>query len=390
MTGNPVDRQALQDLATAHPEVEFALVLARTIESVRDDPEQLRFAIYELARQKLREQFGDEDDLEMARLIAALEVAIQGVEAHSKKGLERQTPTDVPDRLPFSPQPGRPDRAQSTVPMLEAPDVGDPEPNDGSAPGEPSQFARHVEQSPLKKKPRRLAVPGRFLLVIAAVLALAMTIKSRQFSAPQIPNAPAQTAPVQAAKISLQPPTVELPKQVPLLPTTYGIYAVSAGQLFQLDPWQFRAPDIRVAVSSAITMPSRTILPDGDVRFIVFRRDVPGSVPDQLDVRIVARIEQAINFDTSGKPVVSKAEENWVIRNIAFPYRTAPIRDNPEMYEVQSKDPHGQLVPGRYVLVIKGQAYDFTVAGHVTDAGQCLGRVSASNGTFYSECQKLQ
>jgi len=44
------------------------------------------------------------------------------------------------------------------------------------------------------------------------------------------------------------------------------------------------------------------------------------------------------------------------------------------------------LPAGRYALVIKGQAYDFTVAGPITEAAQCLERVDAANGTFYSEC----
>lgn len=44
------------------------------------------------------------------------------------------------------------------------------------------------------------------------------------------------------------------------------------------------------------------------------------------------------------------------------------------------------LPAGRYALVIKGQAYDFTVAGPITDAAQCLERVDAANGTFYAEC----
>jgi hypothetical protein len=46
------------------------------------------------------------------------------------------------------------------------------------------------------------------------------------------------------------------------------------------------------------------------------------------------------------------------------------------------------LPPGRYVLVLKDQSYDFTVAGTVTDLAQCLERTDAANGEFYSECQK--
>jgi len=46
------------------------------------------------------------------------------------------------------------------------------------------------------------------------------------------------------------------------------------------------------------------------------------------------------------------------------------------------------VAPGRYALVLKGQAYDFNVAGQITDPKQCLERMAATNGQFYSECQK--
>src|ERR1700730_17531055 len=66
---------------TSIPEVEFALVINRMIESIKSDPEHLRATIYELARHKLKEQFGAEPDID--RLSDALEVAIRGVEAFS-------------------------------------------------------------------------------------------------------------------------------------------------------------------------------------------------------------------------------------------------------------------------------------------------------------------
>jgi len=42
----------------------------------------------------------------------------------------------------------------------------------------------------------------------------------------------------------------------------------------------------------------------------------------------------------------------------------------------------------KLALVLKGQAYDFNVAGAVTDPKQCLEQVAATNGKFYSECRK--
>ncbi|MCC8969728.1 hypothetical protein H8B01_04510, partial [Bradyrhizobium sp. Cham227] len=85
MTPTPAQR-TVRDIGPAHPEVEFALVLARTIDSVSADPQQLRSAVYELARQKLQ-QLAHEDPAEKQRLMQALEVAIEGVEAHTKSNV---------------------------------------------------------------------------------------------------------------------------------------------------------------------------------------------------------------------------------------------------------------------------------------------------------------
>jgi hypothetical protein len=174
----------------------------------------------------------------------------------------------------------------------------------------------------------------------------------------------------------------------PTVPTAFGIYAVSDGKLHELDVLPGRAPDPRVAISSIIMTPSRTTLPDGHVSFVIYRRDSASNAADRAEVRLVARIEREANFDKGGKQVVTDVDDNWVMRNISIPHRTAPKKDNPEMYEVRSDNPDVPLAPGRYALVLKGLAYDFSVAGTITDPRQCLERLVATNGRFYSECKK--
>jgi hypothetical protein len=66
-------------------EVEFALVLARMIDSLKNNPEDMRQAIYELARHKLQEQFPDVSAEEKDRTQQALETAIRGVEAFTEQ-----------------------------------------------------------------------------------------------------------------------------------------------------------------------------------------------------------------------------------------------------------------------------------------------------------------
>ena len=69
----------------ASTEVQFALVIARMIDSVKNSPEDMRQAVYDLARYKLQEQFTDADAKDIGRTQQALETAIRGVEEFSKQ-----------------------------------------------------------------------------------------------------------------------------------------------------------------------------------------------------------------------------------------------------------------------------------------------------------------
>lgn len=398
MAQDPWQKEPSQEIATAHPEVEFALVLARTIDSIKTDPEQLRHAIYELARQKLQEQFTYEDAAEAKRLMAALEIAIQGVETHSKKHEHGKLAIGGPEPSLSSPlRIENPDhRVGRSLAVRDAGSLAfDARYNEGPV-GRPDiqAFATPAVNDDRPRKRWSLTAAGRYVLVLALVLTIAVAVQQRaslrkaaEFVArigradtlKAAPPAPQQQGAAVAEPASANATT--------LLPTAYGTYAVVAGKLYELDPLPGRVPDPRIAISGVITKPGGTMLPDGHVRFIVFHRDSGSVVPDQAEVRVIAKITQATTFDAAGKPVVSPTEDNWVIRNISIPYRTAPIKEHPEMYEVQPKD-DAELTPGRYGLVLKGQAFDFSVEGKITDKRQCLERLAASNGTFYAECQK--
>jgi hypothetical protein len=69
----------------ADAEVQFALVIARMIDTVKNSPDDMRQAIYDLARYKLQEQFTYADAKDIRRTQQALESAIRGVEAFSKQ-----------------------------------------------------------------------------------------------------------------------------------------------------------------------------------------------------------------------------------------------------------------------------------------------------------------
>lgn len=360
-------------------EVEFALVIARMIDSLKDNPEEMRQAIYELARYKLQDQLPDVTAKEKERTQQALEAAIRGVEAFKEEHVGIAAPAR-PLQL------GGP-RTAST-----AGDVFYPELIPQVGPGSHSNVDAERNAGGSKHTHTPWSRLRRTAAMIAILVAILVTVQQRErlLSLAHILPKPEQRttiedrlAPLQASNHPAPAPAPPPAKPAPLRPTDYGVYAVSNDALIGLDVLPGRPPDIRVAVSAAITAPSRTVLPNGHPRFIVFRRDL-ASIADRAEVRILAKI--AREFSTG---VINKKpeEDTWVMRNISFPFRLSPVNDNPEMFELHSEDPALELTPGRYALVLKTQAYDFSVEGKAVDPKQCIERIVASNGTFYSACK---
>ena len=375
-------------------EVEFALILSRMISTVKEDPAQLRLAIYEFARARLTMDTSWAEDHERERLSTALETAIQGVEQFSARREEReslQPPTPHAQIGRGITPPAEP--ATSMVPVHQV----DAEPksvvlkevywrND-------AQTIAQVQTRVLLSTLARFAI-GVLLFGVLAGLAIyrqgtlggserlsspATVIVAKPSTSPSS-NVPG-TADLKTAAISQDAPAFPLP-------TDYGVYAVNNDKLSELNLLQEQVPDKRIAMSTPINQPSRTTLPDGKVKFVVFRRDLAGSAPDRIDVRVVARVVRALTFDGKGKASFSPISDAWNIRNLSYEFRVRPLAGNPEMLMVQAEKADFALPAGRYVLALKNQGYDFTVAGRVTEPSQCLERTDAANGTFYSDCQK--
>jgi hypothetical protein len=380
----------------ASSEVDFALVLSRTISSVIAGPEQLRTTVYELARHKLHEQIADEAPEEIDRLADALEVAIKGVETHFNRMELRAL--DGPDEQPL--RLGAPENQTILAPNAA---IAGSTIFDAGYDAEPFSDEKRWHQPDWKPKAARkqwkFTAPWRYAAVVAVVVAIAFAIQQRVNPLAMMRSNVGQGTvasravlkPVQATAEQTSPAQAEAEPAQPagLLPTTFGVYAVSDGKLYPLELLPGHAPSPRVAISAAISTPSKTVLPDPRVKFIVFKRDSATSALDRAEVRVIAKISQAMTFDKAGKPVITKAEEsNWVIRNISYPYLTAPLKGQRDMYEVVGEDAEKPLASGRYALILKGESYDFTVAGDVKDSKHCLESVAAANGAFYSECQK--
>jgi len=379
-------------------EVEYALILSRMIHTVKEDPSQIRLTIYEFARARLKLDTSWTDEAERNRLSAALETAIQGVEEFSVRREEReQLKPPVASaqigsaRSPAEPPPG------SSMPAIHraspAPDMLVPN----------RVYLRPKVQPIVDVQARSLASTlARFsigILLFGTVAGLALykeragiNLPSQLLSKlvrpqakPPIPETPQQASPAVDPKTAVASANA-LPFPVP---SDYGVYALSNSALSELYLLPERVPDKRIAMSTPVDQPSRTTIPDGKAKFVIFRRDLAGNAPERMEVRVVARVMRALTFDAKGKPTFSPISDSWNIRNVSYEFRVRPIAGNPEMLLVQPDKADFTLPAGRYVLVLRDQGYDFTVGGKVTEPSQCVERTEAANGTFYSECQKL-
>ncbi len=378
-------------------EVEYALILSRMINTVKEDPLQMRLTIYEFARAKLKIDTSWADEAERKRLLAALETAIQGVEAFSTRRDERERlePPATSPRMAIRSSPAEP----PSTSMVEIPLKSAPKSNLASN----EYYLRHgrpVIEVRTRGLLLRLAWFSIGILLFGGLVGLAVyrqrmpllgsgaALPSRTeltvanpVAPPSIPQQTTLAADARTAAVSAGSPPFPLPND-------YGVYALSGTTLSELYLLQEQVPDKRVAMSTPVNQPSSTILPDGKPKFVVFRRDLVGNTPDRIDIRVVARVVRALTFDAKGKASFSSVSDAWNIRNLSYEFRVRPIAGNPEMLLVQPGNADFTLPAGRYVLVLKNQGYDFTVAGNITDPSQCLERTDAANGAFYSDCQK--
>jgi hypothetical protein len=390
MASQSQEMMGKKDLATKSSELDFAIVLSRVIASIESDPAQLRGAVYELARIKLQTELSINAS-EKRDLALALESAIERVETVSSKH----------DRLKvLQALGGSTNRSEAglceiwtearvsaptlrRVPNLLTRDV------DGARKVEAS---RHwMAAAPLV----RVGVVAVLGIVFCTGLDRHFGIFGRQSSQPFASVAykverPEAKQIVQASADGGQTP-ITTPSTQSLgfpRPSVYGIYAVSGGRLHELEPLAGRVPDQRVFMSTPVKTPSRTVLPDGRAVFIIYRGDAANGAPERVSVRVIAKVLRAMTFNTAGQASTANVQDTWTIRNISYDFRVAPVGEGSEMLMITPEREDFEFPPGRYGLVIKGQAYDFTIAGPITEPAQCLEGIKAENGTFYSECRR--
>src|SRR5262249_28921383 len=331
MTLEPQEIVSGKNLAAKSAEVDFAIVLSRVIVSIENDPAQLRNVVYELARIKLQTELSQREVpinvSEKRDLASALESAIERVMTLSSKHDHL--------RVLRSPHTTHPPSFLSRV-------VG------GS---------RKVEAAPLA----RAVMVAILAVVLCAVLDRQFGFFGRQGPQPfasvhKIERLQAKPV-VQASADTRQMPVIT-PSTQSLgfpLPTVYGIYAISGGQLHELEPLVGRVPDQRVFMSTPIKTASRTVLPDGRAAFIIYRRDAANSAPERVSVRVIAKVLRAMTFNTAGHASTMNVQDTWTIRNISYDFRVAPLGEGSEMLMIKPENEDFVFPAGRYGLVIKGQ-----------------------------------
>ena len=395
MTSEPQEIVSGKNLVAKSAEVDFAIVLSRVIVSIENDPAQLRNAVYELARIKLQTELSQREVpinvSEKRDLASALESAIERVETFSSKHDHLRVLRSL-DRLTHRSE------VDASEMMIEGREpalvVKTPNPHTTHPPSFLSRVvdgSRKVEAAPLA----RAVMVAILAVVLCAVLDRQFGIFGRQAPQPFASVVHKIERPEAKPVIQASADTRQMPVTTPStqslgfpLPTVYGIYAVSGGQLHELEPLVGRVPDQRVFMSTPIKTASRTVLPDGKAAFIIYRRDAANIAPERVSVRLIAKVRRAMTFNTAGQTSMTNVQDTWTIRNISYDFRAAPLGEGSEMLMIRSEIENFVFPAGRYGLVIKGQAYDFTVAGPITEAAQCLEEIKAENGTFYSECQR--
>ena len=379
-----------KSLTAKSSEIDFAIVLSRVIASMENDPAQLRSAVYELARIKLQTELSINVS-EKRDLALALESAIERVETVSSK----HDHVKLLQSLDQFTNRSEVDAREVAIEAREAASTSKHPASfltwavDGSRKAESS--SHWMGAAPLV----RAAVVAVVAIVLCTVLDHHFGIFGRQLPQP-LPSVVhkverLETKPVVQASAD----GVQIPMTTPStqslgfpLPSVYGIYAVSGGQLHELEPLVGRVPDQRIFMSTPVKTPSRAVLPDGRAVFIIYRRDAANNAPERASVRVIAKVLRAMTFNTAGLANTTNVQDTWTIRNISYDFRVAPLGEGSEMLMVRPESEDFVFPAGRYGLVIKGQAYDFTIAGPITEPVQCLEGIKAENGTFYSECRR--
>jgi hypothetical protein len=342
--------------------------LARIVMATAQDSAQMREAIYELARKRLREQLSRQVETlshsERAQQLAALEIAIERIEndvSHTLRGLTSSGTQGL------APRSGR------SIEII-------PPPNHCSRALHETIHDR-VHASGTWHRP--VLIRTMIVLITATIFAAILYVGvSGVFLEPFQSQSGADGNTRESATASPRHSPAPVVAALMPVPTTYGVYALSNDQLIELSKLPIKMPDERIAISGNISSPSTTNLTSGKVRFIVFTRDLVNNAPEKIMVRIVAKVKHASELHNNVRATTVDSA-SWIVRGNSYQMKVTPVPGNPAMILVRPAEPDFVFPAGRYALALKSAAYDFSVGGPVTDRAQCVERNDEGE---YAEC----
>jgi hypothetical protein len=343
---------------------DYYSVLSSVIMASARDDSQLRGRIYELARSKLRRRLDWEADefgsTARAQQLLALEIAIEQIEAdlagnssrriYSRANIRASVESSIEIMPPARRQP----------PLLEIPYESVPE------------RATRPTSSTIRSL---LPVFGAAILgVVATYVAVERGVYEDPHTKVRTDqNIPRNSEPSHFANM----PT----------PSAYGVYILTNEKLTELEPLPIKVPDRGVANSRTFSTASTTKLPNGRTQFIAFGSDFVNNAPEKVVVRVVAQVMRASMSSRKEEVTTGDSGDLWTIRSTSYEMKVAPVDGNPAMIVIRPADAGFSFPAGRYALMLKGAAYDFSVDGPITDLARCVERTDELNGPVYAQCR---
>lgn len=285
----------------------FGAVIANTLERIEKDAVEKRGVVYELAKLKL-EQECVRDALtvpETQRLFSALEIARDSI--NNDAGPEESTAgvANIAEENP--------------VPTFLI------------------QGVRQVGHHPAPRDRSRTTGTGWIRSARPVLQALVLVALLGVSFAKLQPSAPPPELPPPLELVEHSPPVAAEPVRM-RLPPAYGVYALNEGELQELEALPGRISDHRIIMSMK---PPHTSLPSKQVQFVVYRPDMAMNPWANIEIRVFAKTRPNL----------------WTVGQVTQPFSIVPNDEHPDMLLVSSEVPSG-----RYVLVIKGQLFDFAVS----------------------------
>jgi hypothetical protein len=430
---------------------DFYSILEEKIRAVRADPDQSRQVVYDLARYALRNKiYGRSPLLTAAQVnqqMIGLEAAIAMIEAKlaGSEGIGKDVARPNKDAVPPNKDVIPPSR-YFTPPLNHTPAIKQEVASAESAPEEVADL--HVRPRPRQDAHRDLVVlpprnvrhdrfahadyddfeparSGRELRITPeAVAVIQMLVNERNSRSRRVlswldgafrvgvvaaiafagyliwsgrlgepaPPAPAP-APVQT-EIAKEAPSPVAPAEPAMLqpsvplPTAYGVYAIHEDRLFALTRLTATPVDARAKHLLQTTEPSRSVFADGRLSFAIYRRDLANAAPVSVPVRIAARISSMLRTGPGGTLVTVRPEvDTWLIYSAGYMFRTQPVAAHPEMILVRPDNPDLVLPPGRYVLLMNDEPFEFSVAGEIADPRSCVEGFPTPHGPVFHVCK---